>query len=324
MDKVPNEFPLVYIIIVNWNGWQNTCNCLTSLESVSYPNFEILIIDNGSTDGSTERIKSSFPHVRIIELQENLGFSGGNNQGILYALNKGADYVLLLNNDVIVDPSFLISMVELFEQNSDIGAVNPKIYYLNHAKEKVLWGAGGKTNLWLAASGNRGQDEVDRGQFDEPTEVDFVTGCCMLMSREALILTGLFDQAYFIYYDDVDWSFRLQRRGLTTYYTPHAKIWHAVSAANMTIESGRGTLKPTVHFLTARNHLWLVRRYSNYAQKLTAYPAYFLRRMVYYSAAFILLQRREKLQRLWEGFWAGLQRKPGYQEPEPLWEMVEN
>ena len=300
--------PLVYIIVVNWNGWKDTLNCLHSLEEVSYPNFETLVVDNGSTNDSIRRIKSAFPNLQVLELDENLGFSGGNNRGIVHALDHDADYVLLLNNDVIVDPFFLDPMVEEMEKDPRIGAVNPKIYYLNNPQKLKFWAAGGATNLWLAASSNRGMDQLDQGQFEEPVELDFGTGCCLLMSRKALCEVGLFDEAYFIYYDDTDWSYRVRQKGLTINYTPQSKIWHDVGAANKT---GNGTLNPHVHFLAARNHLWFVRSYTTVPQKMIAYPAYFLRRMVFYSGAFILLRRREKLRQLWKGFWAGLKNKPG-------------
>jgi GT2 family glycosyltransferase len=312
VDRV--DYPLVYIIIVNWNGWQDTINCLDSLEKVSYPNFETLVVDNGSLNDSVERIKLAFPGVQILELRENLGYSGGTNQGFRYVLDKGADYILTINNDVVVDPSFLGPMVETMEKDAGIGALNPKIFYLNHPEGNVFWAAGGKANLWLAASDNRGYNQVDTGQFDQPTEVDFGTGCCLLASREALIRTGLLDAAYFIYFDDTDWSFRLRQKGLTVNYTPHARIWHAVSSSSKIRDMGSGTLSPFVHFLHARNHLWFLRSHTSYPQKIIAYPAYFARRMVFYSGAFIILRRWEKLKELWKGFWAGLKNKPDLEE----------
>ncbi len=304
------DYPLVYIIILNWNGWQHTLNCVTSLERVKYPNLETIVIDNGSEDDSVERIKASFPDLQLLQMDTNLGFTGGNNQGIRHALEHNADYILLLNNDVIVDPDFLDIMVETVQNEKRLGALNPKIYYLEGDHENVLWSTGGKINLWLAASGNRGRDQTDRGQYDRPADIDFGSGCCLLMSRAALSEIGLLNDAYFAYYEDVDWSFRLRKKGLAVGYVPQAKVWHAVGASSRGINIGKGSQSPFIHFLAARNHLWFVRSYATRWQKLTAYPAYFVRRMLYYSAAFVFLRRWEKLNALWKGFWAGIRHYP--------------
>jgi GT2 family glycosyltransferase len=309
--------PLIYIIIVNWNGWRDTINCIESLMAVDYPNFVTLVIDNASTNDSVEQIRSAFPDLLLLEMEKNLGFTGGNNTGINYALDNDADYVLLLNNDVIVDPDFLSAMAEVMENEATIGALNPKIYYLNHPEEDTFWAAGGKTNLWLAVNNNRGQDQIDRGQFEKPAEIDFGTGCCLMISREALDRTGLLDDAYFVYFEDADWSYRLRRAGLTVNYTPDAKIWHAVTASSKAKVTGGGTLSPFVYYLAARNQLWFVRSYASYLQKITAYPAYFVRRILLNSAAFIVLRRWEKLQALWRGFFAGLKKKPDL-IPQPV------
>lgn len=306
------DYPLVYVVILNWDGWHDTIKCIESLKRVIYPNFIPIVVDNASTNDSVERIKKVFPDLELFEMETNTGFSGGNNFGIQYALNNGADYVLLLNNDVIVDPLFLSTMVNEMEKDENTGALNPKIYYLNDSRGNVFWSTGGKTNLWLASSSSRGQGQTDSGQFDEPTEVDFGTGCCLLISREALGKVGLLDDNYFAYYEDADWSYRLRQNGLKVKYTPKAKIWHAVQASSKVTDTGSGTLSPFVHFLAARNHLWFLRSYTSYPQKLTAYPAYFVRRILFFSIGFVVLRRWEKLRELWRGFRAGLKEKPNW------------
>jgi len=151
--------PKVFIIILNWDNWTDTKDCLKSLENNGYPNYEVVVVDNGST----EKFEISDPKIKVIYNKENLGFSGGNNVGIKYALDNNADYVLLLNNDTIVNHNFLNKLVEIAEKDNKIGMVGPKIYFPD---SKKIWFAGGQIN-WLYNKGTmRGFDEIDNGQYD--------------------------------------------------------------------------------------------------------------------------------------------------------------
>ena len=302
--------PLVCIVLVNWNGWPDTLDCLSSLEALRYPRFEIVLIDNGSDDDSVERIQAEYPALTLLQKDHNTGFTGGHNAGIAFALNHGAEYILLLNNDTVVDPDFLTHMVAAARADGRIGGLTPKIYFLEPRDEKVLWSAGGEVALWLARSGNRGRGQRDAGQYDALRETDYAPGCCVLMSRTAVETVGLLDDAYFAYFEDTDWSLRARAGGFKIVVVPQAEIWHAVGASSNKETGKEGKQSPFVHYLGARNQLWFIRAHASWGQKLTAYPAYFLRRMVFYTAVFVLLRRWEKLRSLWRGFRDGLRRKP--------------
>jgi GT2 family glycosyltransferase len=295
--------PLIYVIILNWNGGLDTVRCLRSLALSTQPLHPVLV-DNGSTDGSVAQLRAEFPDLDILENGENLGFAGGNNVGIRHALACGAEYVLLLNNDTVVDADFARPLLRAMENDPTLAAVNPKIYFLHDPQR--LWAAGGQIRFQTASSGNRGRGQKDTGQFDQPETVDFGTGCCLLVRRAALQQVGLLDASFFAYYEDLDWACRAKAQGYTIGYVPDAKIWHAVGAASKD-EAGRQGAH--VHYLAARNQLWTLRTYAGRARWL-AYPAYFGRRVLFYSSVFIVLRRWEKLKALWRGFVAGLQTSP--------------
>jgi hypothetical protein len=217
--------PKVFIIILNWNNWSDTLECLKSFQNNDYPNYQVVIIDNGSDEKPTP---PSDPQVKLIYNQENLGFAGGNNVGIRYALEKGADYVLLLNNDTIVSQDFLSKLVKVAESDKKFGLLGPKIYFADEPQK--IWFAGGEVN-WLYNKGvMRGYDEIDKGQYDLPQiqETGYITGCCLLIKKEAIEKIGLMPEDYFLYYEDTDWSLKAQRAGYDCIFVPAARIWHKV------------------------------------------------------------------------------------------------
>lgn len=219
--------PKVYIIILNWNGKADTLECLKSLRSTDYDNYTTLVVDNGSQDDSVAAIRASFPEVEILETGKNLGFAGGNNEGIKYALDKGCDYAYLLNNDTTVEPNYLKTLVEAAEQDKKVGLASSKIFY--HSEPDILWFAGGKNN-WMRNSGDHlGLNQKDAPEFNHPKEVDFLTGCSLLISRELIEKIGVLADDYFLYYEDVDYAMRAQNAGYKTLYVPTSIIYHKVS-----------------------------------------------------------------------------------------------
>jgi hypothetical protein len=222
--------PLVWIILVNWNGKAVTLDCLSSLQSVTYSNKRILVVDNASDDGSAEAIQQVFPDVQVLTLPENRRFSGGNNAGISYALGRGAQMLLLLNNDTTVDAGFLLPMVEQLRLDPNVGIVSPKIYYHDHPKR--LWFAGGALSFWTGTIRHIGIRELDLGQYDTPTDIDYGTGCCILIRKDVIEKIGLLDESYHLYTEDVDWSMRVRRSGYRILYEPSGKVWHRLSVSS--------------------------------------------------------------------------------------------
>ena len=243
--------PKVFIIILNWNNWPDTLECLESLKNNDYPNYQVVIIDNGSK----EKPQAPNPEIKIIYNKENLGFAGGNNVGVKYALEKEADYVLLLNNDTLVKQDFLSKLIEVGEKDKKFGLLGPKIYFADQ-KEKI-WFAGGQVN-WLYNKGTmRGYNEIDIGQYDssEIQETDYITGCCLLIKRAVIEKIGLMPEDYFLYYEDTDWSLAAQKAGFKCIFVYGAKIWHKGSKSS--IEGS-----PSYIYYHIRNGLMMAQKYA--------------------------------------------------------------
>lgn len=252
--------PRVFVIILNWNSWPDTLECLKSLKNNDYPNYQVVIIDNGSD----QRPTTPETGIKIIYNQENLGFAGGNNVGIKYALEQGANYVLLLNNDTIVSQDFLTKLVKAGESDRKIGLLGPKIFFYSSVhqpdgKKDKIWFAGGQVN-WLYNKGQmRGWGEIDKGQYDQPTvqETGYVTGCCLLIKKEIVEKIGLMPEEYFLYYEDTDWSLAAQKADFKCVFVPTAQIWHKGSAS-----SKEGS--PSYIYYHIRNGLILAQRYASW------------------------------------------------------------
>jgi GT2 family glycosyltransferase len=221
--------PLVFIIIVNWNGREVTLDCLDSLGRLAYTNVTTIVVDNASRDGSVADIKTRYPGVVVLEMNENLRFAGGTNAGIRYGLEHGAELFLLLNNDTTVDHQFLSALVDRMTSSSTIGMVAPKIYY--HDDPERIWFAGGTLSLWTGTMKHIGIREVDRGQHDTAKEIEYTTGCCILTRRDVVEQVGMLDGSFSMYTEDADWSMRVRRAGYTIVYEPQSRIWHKLSVS---------------------------------------------------------------------------------------------
>lgn len=219
--------PLVAIVVLSWNGKEDTLECLKSLQDVQYPNFKTILVDNGSTDGTREAVRSEYPAVDIVDNGENIGVAEGNNAGLKRALEIGADAMLLLNNDTTLDPPFLTHLVESLYQSPDIAGTNPIIYYYD--EPDVIWSAGGDIDEKTGIVYQRELNEKDTGQLKREINIDYGISAALLIRREALEKVGMMDPAYFIYYDETDWCMRARRAGYRIVLVPEAKIWHKVS-----------------------------------------------------------------------------------------------
>jgi len=238
--------PKVAIIILNWNRVRDTIECLESVAKVDYPLFEIVVVDNGSTDGSPEAISQLFPDFSLIVNEENVGYAEGNNVGIRYALTQGFDYVCLLNNDTIVDRSFLESMVDAAEADPRAGIVGPTVYYFD--KPNIIWSAGGTIDWSRGLPLLRAFNEEDEGQYGEVAEVDYVTGCAMLVRLAMAKDLGLLDPRFFMYFEEVDWCTRAVKSGFKILHVPAAKVWHNISVEAQLVS-------PRIAYYMTRNHL---------------------------------------------------------------------
>jgi GT2 family glycosyltransferase len=217
-----DDLPFVSVIIVNFNGKRFLADCLDSLATQTYPlaRFEIILVDNGSADDSVDFVQSHYPSVRVHATGVNLGFAGGNNAGFLAARGE---LLALLNNDTVVEPRWLEALVAAMTQGDRIGAVASKIL-LKHDPSRI-----NSVGLDLYRTGwgaDRGYLQVDEGQFDEPAEVFGACGASVLLSRAMLDDIGLFDERFFMYYEDLDLAWRARRRGWSIRYTPASVVYH--------------------------------------------------------------------------------------------------
>ncbi len=260
-----NTPPLVSLITINYNQAAVTCDLLESTRNLTYPNVEIIVVDNGSKEDPTEQIRQgAYPNVTVIVSPENLGFSGGNNLGIRHA--RG-DYYFLLNNDTIVTPDLLEQLLKPFSQNPAVGVCCPKIRYFD--QPNIIQYAGyHPLNEFTGRTWAIGLMEPDQGQHEQPGPTWFAHGAAMLVSREVLERAGSLDDSFFLYYEELDWSMRIRRAGFQIYYQPEALIYHRES---MSVGKAN-TLKVYYH---TRNRLWFMRRNVGGLPLLVFYLYYF-------------------------------------------------
>jgi GT2 family glycosyltransferase len=221
----------VGVIVLNYNGTRVLPGLLDSLERLDYPDFRVFLVDNASTDGSLALVRSYLDRLpmEIVENRENLLFSAGNNVGIERALEWGADYVFLLNNDTLVPPSILTELADFMGSNTQAGIAGPMI----HFGEPVgaIWGAGGQVSLWWGLVRHRGIRQKDVGQYSQPAKVDYVSGAAMMISRAVIERIGMLDTDFPMYYEDTDFCFRARKAGFETWYVPAGPVIHLVSVA---------------------------------------------------------------------------------------------
>ena len=275
----------IAIILVNWNGTQDTLECLASLQNVKQPFFDCLVVDNASNQDPETKIKEAFPEIIYFGLDKNLGFAGGNNIAIEYSIKNNYEFILLLNNDTIVEPDFLAQLVDCLKNNCKLQAVQPLIY--NNSYPKKIWSTGGIWNNWIGDSFTIKKNPSQSNY----TNRDWLTGCAMLIRTSVLKDVGAFNENLFAYYEDVDLSFRINKRGNTLAVVPASIIYHKVSASvNASAPNREGRLNPLVHYWNARNRLWLIKKY----QPWYTYPTIFIAVTFYYSIvlSYLLLRGR--------------------------------
>lgn len=273
--------PKVSIIVLTTNALKMTFEQLSNISKLDTGKFKVecLIVDNGSKDGTEEKLKNyKLPNMdyKFIETGENLGFSGGNNIGIKDAMDRNSDYVILMNNDLILPKDILIKLVDFMQANPDIGIASPKMYfakgyefhkdvYKESDKGKVIWYAGGVIDRNNVYSSHRGVDEIDRGQYDRTEDTDFANGATAIVRCEVIKKVGYLDRSLFLYWEDADFSERVRRSGYRVVYYPKTYMWHKVSS------STGGSGSPTNDYFLTRNRLYFAKRYSNFRTKFAVW-----------------------------------------------------
>jgi GT2 family glycosyltransferase len=217
--------PKLSIILVNWNNLADSVECLESLKKCTYSNYEVTVVDNGSGGDDARILNQKFgDYIRLIESEQNLGFAKGCNIGIKDALDRGADYVVLLNNDTIVTTDFLDEIVNVVGVQEKVGIAGGKI--LCYEFPDTIWFAGGEIDYKTGKTPIRGSGEVDRGQYDQVADVDWICSCFMFISGDFLKEEGMLDERFFFGWEDADICVRAVKRGYRVIYVPEAKIWH--------------------------------------------------------------------------------------------------
>lgn len=287
------EWPVVTVVVLNWCAEEDTVACLHSLAAADYPALKVVLVDNASSDGSGARLHDAFPHIPFIQMEENAGYTGGNNAGIRWALGDGCDYVMVLNNDTEVAPDMVRQLVLAAESREKVGAVGPKILFAEDPTR--IWFGGGDFSRTRAMGFHRLEGATDPDpEGGEVEEVTFLTGCCLLIPAPVAREFGGFEEDFFVYMEDTDLSLRLTTAGYRLLYQPAARMIHKISMTQGT-EPGIFQL-----FLSVRNRRRLARRRYGPMDRLRFnlffYPTRLLR-----IGKYIGRGDRERVKALWRG-----------------------
>jgi len=293
-------YPKVSIIILNWNGLEDTIECLDSLKKVTYPNYSVIVVDNGSKGNDVELLKARFgDYIKTIENDKNYGFAEGNNIGMRYALdNLDPNHVLLLNNDTVVDPEFLTELIKVSVSDPLIGIAGPKVYWYDEPAK--LQSTGATINWYTGKTTLIGCDEIDHGQFDHMKDVNWVIGCCLLIERTVVEKIGLLMPAYFAYFEEAEWCTRCQKAGYRVVYVPNARLWHKCARTTARTDGIR------LYYMT-RNRFLFMKRNSTRLQFTYFFARFFLRDFFFTTMSLLILQRdSKKLREFYKGIRDGV------------------
>jgi hypothetical protein len=333
--------PSISIIILNWNGWSDTVECLESIYHLNYSNYQVIVADNNSSDDSIRKIndyargnlevKSNFikydpndkpieildykeeyieleknsssnKQLIIIENKKNFGFAEGNNIGIEFALeNLNPDYILLLNNDTVADKDFLKILVQEGEADSKIGILGPKMYYYDNPN--VIWCIGGKIDWKLARGLHIGIDETDIGQYPKKINFDYINGSCLLIKRKVLEEIGFFDKNFFLYFEETDLALRAFKKGYNSIYIPNAKIWHKVS------KSSGGIKKEIGLYYITRNRWLFMKKWASQGDFFMFVITQILGALILPIFMIIYYKNKKLFFAYYTGLWDGIQNK---------------
>ena len=245
-------YPKVSLVILNWNGLDDTTECLESLQKITYSNYEVIVVDNCSEGDDAAILKERFrDYIDLVLNDKNYGSSEGYNSGIRHILTNSKpkpDYIIIMNNDMVVDSAFLNEMVKAASEDERIGIIGPKIYYYNYkGRNDVIWSAGGKIRRWLPQIHHHiGENDDDLPKYQYKTSVDWITGALFMLKYRLIEEMGLFHTGYFIGMEDTEYCLNARKRGYEIVYVPSSKVWHKVGASIS--KSGRSYADPSLYY----------------------------------------------------------------------------
>ncbi|HOI32688.1 MAG: glycosyltransferase family 2 protein [Bacteroidales bacterium] len=293
-----NKWPFVSIITVNYNQSGVTLEFLESLKSCTYPNFEVWVVDNASPSDNPDRIKKCFPEVNLIKTEKNLGFAGGNNVAVKKA---NGDYLLFINNDTEIEPGFLQPMVQLLEENPEIGMVSPKIHYF-HTQNTFQYAGFTPINRITIRNHAIGFGELDKGQYDHTIQTGSIFGAAMLVPRKVIDEAGMMDEIFFLYYEEHDWAARIERAGYKLYFDGRSLVKHKESIS--TIKDS-----PFQIFYLNRGRILYARRNNKGMMKLISLLFLYLISMPKIMLVFALKGKKDLSKAVFKAVWWNLTHK---------------
>jgi GT2 family glycosyltransferase len=262
----------VSIIILNWNGLKDTLECLESLKKITYSNYEVIVVDNGSAGNDADVIEGKYPrYVKLIRNDHNYGFAEGNNIAIKWAQqNSNPDFFLLLNNDTVVNNNFLKELIRVAQSDDAYGILGSKIRYFDHPD--IIQNAGGKINLGIGVVRQIGFKQKDVGQYDQTKVTDCVSGCCFLIKKQVINKIGLLDDKYFCYYEETDYCLRARRAGYKVVVVPSSEIRHKKQLKKRGFDSySEVNFNSQAYYYSARNKFIFMKNHATKKQLLTFY-----------------------------------------------------
>ena len=297
----------VAIVIVNWNTYKLTRSCIVSLNKCVHKDFEIFLVDNNSSDESVEKLKKEFKELHFILNNENTGFCKANNQAIEKILSENTfNFIILLNSDTEVSPFFIKPLIDTFKSNEKIGAVQPLI--LNWSDKSTIWKYEGDINRTFGITSHRNKNKIF---LDEKMKsyTEWASGCCIFTTPSIFKEVGLFDEIFFAYYEDVDWSIRLKKQNYLIALSKLSEVYHHESGSSKSSKKqNEGYLSPKSHYYNFRNHIIFLRKHKSDYNSL-GIVIFQLLKITQFSLYFILRLRKKKFINLWKGVYDGLRVK---------------